>query len=117
MRTIERMAYTPLRLTPTPSPFGRPPPRRLARLFGWLAALALGVRALLIATPVLAAFVVVTALAAGVVEEESARWLIGAAVCLVVPLVLRWRLAKLLEKRTKLHAPAASWFLAALNAA
>jgi len=92
------------------------PPAR-SRAFAWLVAFALLLRAAALAAPILAAFVVITALAAGAVEDERWRLALGALACLVAPALARWRLAALLAKRTRLRPPGTVGFVALANLA
>jgi Peptidase family M23 len=100
-----------------PRPLGTLPAPPRASAPGWLIALVLLLRTLLLAAPIAVAFIVVTSLLAGIIESDGWRLALGAAACLALPLLFRWRLARLLVKRTRFAAPAADWFLALLNAA
>jgi murein DD-endopeptidase MepM/ murein hydrolase activator NlpD len=84
-------------------------------MLGWLALLVLLARGLVVALPVAAAWVVVTALSAGVVEATSHRVVLGAAVCLGVPLVLRGRVAAWLARRGKKATPPSPTFFVTLG--
>ncbi len=89
----------------------------MRRLASWLVALVLIVRAIALAAPIVAAFVLVTALLGGVVEDLRWRTLAGVVACLALPLVLRWRLgAFLATRRKKLPPPSWTTFVAAANA-
>ena len=88
----------------------------MRKLGSWLLALVLCARALALAAPIAAAFVLVTALSAGVVEELRWRVAIGLGACLLIPLVARWRLgAFLATRRKKLPPPSWTGFLAVGN--
>src|SRR4029079_11745343 len=86
-------------------------------LGSWLRAVLLALRALALAAPVVAAFVLVTAIAAGSVEDVRWRTALGGAICLALPLLLRWRLGVFLASRKKQLRPP-SWvsFVAVANA-
>lgn len=81
-----------------------------------LVALGLLLRAALTLLPALATFVLVTALTGGVLEADRARVLLGVAVCLGLPLLLRRRVAAALGARG-LKPPSLAVFFAAGNAA
>jgi murein DD-endopeptidase MepM/ murein hydrolase activator NlpD len=71
---------------------------------GWFLAAVLLVRALVRATQLAivgAGFVLVSAIAAGVLESTRMRLLVGALLVVGVPLALRWRIAALFEKRKR----------------
>jgi murein DD-endopeptidase MepM/ murein hydrolase activator NlpD len=99
------MAYRPLGTVPQPE---RP-------VAGWLVASFLTLRTLVLGVPVVLAFVIVTALAAHVIESERWRLALGAGVCLGAPLILRWRIAEFLRARKLRGAPGAGVFLAIAN--
>ena len=88
----------------------------MRRLGSWLVALLLVARAITLAIPVVATFVLVTALIAGGVEDLRWRVAIGVAACLGLPLVVRWRLGVFLATRKKKLQPP-SWinFVAVSN--
>jgi murein DD-endopeptidase MepM/ murein hydrolase activator NlpD len=77
-------------------------------------ALALGLKTLALGLPILVAFVILTALASGVIEDEAWRWAGGLVICLGLPLFVRWRIAAFLTKR-KFRAPSLSLFVAGSN--
>ena len=86
--------------------------------WGWLVAVVLTLRAAALAAPVVATFVLVTALGAGVIEDPRWRLALGLVACLVLPLGLRWRLAVFLRTRRRpMRAPARAPFVAASNLA
>jgi len=88
----------------------------MRRLGSWLFALLLVVRAITVALPVIATFVLVTALIAGGVEDLRWRVAIGLGACLGLPLLLRWRLGVFLATRKKkLHPPSWIHFVAVSN--
>ena len=64
-------------------------------------------RALVLAAPVAACFILSSSLLAGVLEDPIHRVAAGATVALVVPLLLLWRLGRLLGKRGRKPPPAA----------
>ncbi|HJZ84294.1 MAG TPA: M23 family metallopeptidase [Polyangia bacterium] len=84
---------------------------------GWLTAFAIGGRALALTAPVATAFVIVTALCAHVLEAEALRMLVGVAACLLLPLVLRHRIAHLVRARSHRKPPDAGSFVALTNCA
>lgn len=90
-------------------------PRPRPAAAGWLIALVLGLRAIALAAPIAVAFVLVTSLAAGAIEGDGFRLAIGAAACLALPLLARWRVARILLARTRYGAPATDWFVAVVN--
>ena len=94
----------------------RPEPAPGGSAAAWLIALALVARLALLVAPIGASFVLVTALAARVVEEEAWRWAIGGAACLVGPWLLHRYVASLVG-RTRFAAPSTLWFLAGTNVA
>ncbi len=88
----------------------------MRRLGSWLVALVLVVRALLVAAPIAAAFVLTTALAAGAVEDLRWRVALGVGACLLLPLGVRWRLGAFLATRQKkLQPPGWLHFVAVTN--
>ena len=88
----------------------------MRKLGSWLIAVVVVLRAVALAAPVAAAFVLTTALAAGAVEELRWRVALGAVACLGLPLGLRWRLGVLLaSRRNKLRAPSWLHFVAVSN--
>ena len=88
----------------------------MRRLGSWLVALILVLRALAYVAPIAAAFVLATALSAGAVEDPRWRVALGVAVCLALPLVVRWRLGVFLATRKhKLQPPSWLTFLAVSN--
>jgi hypothetical protein len=88
----------------------------MRRLIGWLLAVALVVRAVVMTLPVIATFIIMTAFAAGVFEETRLRWAIGLAGALVLPLALRGRLgAWLRTRRRPMRAPSWAGFVALAN--
>jgi len=88
----------------------------MRRLGSWLVAVLLITRAALLVAPVGAAFVVVTALLSGVVEDARWRVAAGLLACLVVPLGLRWQLGKFLQtRRKKRRPPEVGTFVAVAN--
>src|SRR3954464_6679933 len=90
--------------------------RDMRRLGSWLVALVLVLRAIALAAPVIASFVLVTALMAGTVEDARGRVAIGVAACLGLPLLLRWRLPPPPPSRKKkLHPPSWVNFVAVSN--
>jgi hypothetical protein len=88
----------------------------MRRLGTWLIAVVLVLRAMALAAPVAAAFVLVTALAACGVEDLRWRVALGVLLCLGLPLLLRWRLGVFLASRKKKLRPP-SWinFVAVAN--
>lgn len=100
--------------TPSSLLAAAPPPEKPAHIAGWVVALYLAGRALLLGAPVFVSFVVLTAVAAGIIEVEAWRWALGGVACLLVPLLLRWRVAALLA-RTRFGAPGTAWFVALTN--
>lgn len=68
-------------------------------LVTWLWTLGLVVRGIARAAAIAAGFVLVTALAAATIEDARWRVAIGGAVCLGLPLGLRWRLAAFARRR------------------
>src|SRR5207245_2881876 len=72
------LARVPTPPVPRPS---RPTGPAITAAAGWLLTLAFVLRALLLAAPVAVTFVIVTALAAGHVESEEARYGLGVAAC------------------------------------
>jgi hypothetical protein len=88
----------------------------MRRLASWLIALLLVVRAVALAAPVVAAFVLVTALVAGAVEDLRWRVAFGLAACVALPMLLRWRLGVVLATRKKkLQPPSWIHFIAVSN--
>jgi len=88
----------------------------MRRLGSWLVALVLTVRALLVAAPIAAAFVLTTALAAGAIEDLRWRVALGLGACVALPLLVRWRLgAFLATRKKKLQPPAWLSFVAVSN--
>ncbi len=88
----------------------------MRRLGSWLVAAVLLARALALAAPMVGAFVLVTALVAGGVEDPRWRVAIGVLFCLGLPLALRWRLGVFLAtRRNKLRPPSWVGFVAVAN--
>ena len=96
-------------------PLGTVPPPPETRIAGWIVAIYLMLRALLLALPLLLGFVLTTSLLGGVIESERVRWVIGLGVCLVAPLLVRFRVEAFLARRHKRGTPSAGWFLALAN--
>jgi murein DD-endopeptidase MepM/ murein hydrolase activator NlpD len=89
----------------------------MRRFVSWLVAFVLIARWVLLAAPIAATFVIVTALSAGGVEDLRWRVAIGVGASLVLPLLLRWRLGEFLRTRKKpAQAPAWATFVALMNA-
>jgi hypothetical protein len=97
-------------------PLGTPPPRPEAPVSGWIVALFLTLRGAALALPPLVAFVIVTALLGGTIESERWRWLCGALVCVVFPVLVRWRVEAFLSARKRRGTPSFGWFVAISNA-
>jgi Peptidase family M23 len=90
----------------------------MRRLGSWLIALVLVARWMILAAPLIAAFVLVTAMTAGIVEDVRWRTLLGVGACVIAPLLLRWRLgAFLATRRKKLQPPSWTTFVAVANGA
>jgi peptidase M23-like protein len=88
----------------------------MRRLGSWLIALVLVARWMILAAPLIAAFVLVTAMTAGIVEDVRWRTLLGVGACVIAPLLLRWRLgAFLATRRKKLQPPSWTTFVAVAN--
>jgi len=84
----------------------------------WLATFVLLLRVVVVGLPLATAFVVVTALTAGTIEHEHWRVLLGLAVCVGMPLVVRWRLAAFVQQRRgegKYTPPSVAFFVALGN--
>jgi hypothetical protein len=85
-------------------------------MLGWLVTFAVLLRVAVVALPLAATFVVVTALTAGSVESTGWRVAIGALVCVGLPLLVRWRAsAWLLTRRRKSAPPSAAFCVAVAN--
>ncbi len=103
-------SYRPL---PSVSP---PKPTRPANTAAaWLVAAFLTLRALATALPVVIAFVIVTALLGRSIEDERWRWAIGISVCLIAPLLVRWRVVEFLRARQRTAKLPAGFFVALAN--
>jgi len=90
----------------------------MRKLGGWLMAIVLTGRAIALGVPVVATFVLVTALLAGVIEDERWRVAAGALVGVAIPLLIRWRLGEFLRTRQRpLSPPGVANFVALFNLA
>jgi hypothetical protein len=88
----------------------------MKRLVGWLLVVTLLLRALLMTLPVMATFVIITAVAGGVVEEARWRAALGLAVALLLPIAIRGRLgAWLRTRRRPMRAPDWGTFVSLAN--
>ena len=83
---------------------------------GWVIAAVLMLRAVAIVSPIVGAFVLVTALVGGVIEDERLRLAAGVLVCGALPLVLFGRLHALLQKRGRRIAIGWAPFVAIVDA-
>jgi hypothetical protein len=81
----------------------------------WLVALVLAARAAAIALPIAALFVVVSALAAGSIEDERWRLAVGALVSVGLPGLLYLRLAAFARARSRLRPPGVGAFVAIVD--
>jgi hypothetical protein len=90
----------------------------MKKLGGWLFAVVFVARALLLGAPVIAGFVLMTAVSATAIEAARWRIVLGLLVCVALPLGLRWRLAVFLRTRKKPAFAAPGWaiFVSASNA-
>ena len=116
--------------------FGVPSPEPSGRVGVWLVVLLVVARGLLLLAPIVCAFVVVTSLVAGAVEDEAWRFALGGVVALAAPIILWWQVSGLVRARHRRkasplpptaamlatrapehHGPDAGWFVALANLA
>jgi hypothetical protein len=90
--------------------------RAFLSAMGWIMGVALAIEALLRAAPVVAVFVLSTAIGGAIVEPDWQRAAIGLGAALIAPLIL-WALLDGRLKSLKRRAPHPRWFVPVVDAA